>query len=147
VGSLSLPASGVIYIDTAPIIYSVEKHPDYAPSLRPVWAASKSGAIQVITSELALLETLVGPLKHGDSELADVYSELLTATEMRLLPITLEVLRDAARLRADTNMKTPDAIHAATALAAGCDLFVTNDGGFRRVASLPVVIISEVVRA
>ena len=146
-GSLSLPASGVIYIDTAPIIYSVEKHPDYAPSLRPVWAASKSGAIQVITSELALLETLVGPLKHGDSELADVYSELLTATEMRLLPITVEVLRDAARLRADTNMKTPDAIHAATALAARCDLFVTNDGGFRRVASLPVVIISEVVRA
>jgi len=133
VGSLSLPASGGIYIDNAPILYSVEKHPDYAPSLRPVWAASKSGAIQVITSELALLETLVGPLKHGDSELADVYSELLTATEMRLLPITLEVL--------------PDAIHAATALAAGCDLFVTNDGGFRRVASLPVVIISEVVRA
>jgi predicted nucleic acid-binding protein len=147
VGSLSLPASGVIYIDTAPIIYSVEKHPDYAPSLRPLWAASKSGEIQVITSELALLETLVGPLKHGDSELAEVYSELLTATEMRLLPITLEVLTDAARLRADTNMKTPDAIHAATALAAGCDLFITNDGGFRRVASLPVVIISEVVRA
>ncbi|PYT09743.1 MAG: hypothetical protein DMF60_01915 [Acidobacteria bacterium] len=89
-GSLSLPASGVIYIDTAPIIYSVEKHPDYAPSLRPVWAASKSGAIQVITSELALLETLVGPLKHGDSELADVYSELLTATEMRLLKTSAE---------------------------------------------------------
>ncbi|HXU09766.1 MAG TPA: PIN domain-containing protein [Blastocatellia bacterium] len=146
-GALSLPASGVVYIDTARLIYSVEKHPEYEASLRPLWAASKSAEIQVITSELALLETLVGPLKHGDAVLADVYSELLTATEMRLLPITLDVLRDAARLRADTNMKTPDAIHAATALAAGCDLFVTNDGGFRRVAALPVVIISEVAQA
>jgi len=147
VGSLSLPASSVVYIDTAPLIYSVEKHPEYESSLRPLWAASKSGEIQVITSELALLETLVGPLKHGDSALANVYTELLTATEMRLLPITLGVLRDAARLRADTNMKTPDAIHAATALVAGRDFFVTNDGGFRRVASLSVVILSEVARA
>jgi predicted nucleic acid-binding protein len=144
-GSLSLPASGVVYIDTAPIIYSVEQHPEYASSLRPLWVASKSGEIQVISSELALLETLVAPLKQGDSVLADVYTELLTATEMRLVPITLDVLRDAARLRADTNMRTPDAIHAATALAAGCDLFVTNDSGFRRATSLPVVLIREVV--
>jgi len=93
------------------------------------------------------LKTLVGPLKEGDSALADVYTQLLMATEIRLLPITLDVLRDAARLRADTSLKTPDAIHAATALAAGSDLFVTNDVGFRRVASLQVVIISEVAQS
>lgn len=28
-GSLTLPASGVVYIDTAPLIYSVEKHSEY----------------------------------------------------------------------------------------------------------------------
>ena len=113
-GSLSLPASGVVYVDTGPVIYSVENHPEFASSLRPLWAASKSGEIEVIISELALLETLVGPLKHRDSKLADVYTELLTATEIRLLPITQDVLRDAARLRANTNLKTPDAIHAAS---------------------------------
>ena len=117
-GSLSLPASGVVYIDTAPLIYSVEKHPEYEASLRPLWAASKAAEIQVITSELALLETLVGPLKHGDSVLADVYSELLTATEMRLLPITLDVLRDAARLRADTRHEN-----------ARCDSRSNSSGG------------------
>jgi predicted nucleic acid-binding protein len=56
VGSLSLPASGVVYIDTAPLIYSVEKHPEYESSLRSLWVSSKSGEIQVITSELALVE-------------------------------------------------------------------------------------------
>lgn len=104
-GSLILPTSGLVYIDTSPLIYSVEKHPEYASCLRPLWTASKSGDIQVVTSELSLLETLVGPLKHGDSALADIYTEMLTATEMRVLPITLDVLRDAARLRADTNIK------------------------------------------
>ena len=27
-GSLSLPDSGIIYVDTAPIIYTVERHAD-----------------------------------------------------------------------------------------------------------------------
>lgn len=95
-GSLTLSASSVVYIDTAPLIYSVEKYPEYESSLRPLWASSKSGEIQVITSELTLVETLVGPLKHGDSKLAEVYTELLTATEMRLLPVTLDVLKTLA---------------------------------------------------
>ncbi len=41
------------------------------------------------------------------------------------------------------NLKTPDALHAATALLQGCKLFVTNDGAFRRVAHLPVTVLSE----
>jgi predicted nucleic acid-binding protein len=45
---------------------------------------------------------------------------------MRLLPITRPILLEAARLRAATKLKTPDAIHAATAMDAGCALFVTT---------------------
>jgi hypothetical protein len=30
-GSLNLPLSGLIYVDTAPIIYSVDKNPDFYP--------------------------------------------------------------------------------------------------------------------
>ena len=36
-----------------------------------------------------------------------------------------------------------DALHAATALAAGCSLFVTNDTDFRRVPGLPAVILDD----
>ena len=39
-GSLSLPTSGTIYVDTAPIIYTVERHPDYESMLLPLWAAA-----------------------------------------------------------------------------------------------------------
>lgn len=68
-GTLTLPASGIIYLDTAPIIYSVEKHSDYWPLLRPLWQASSSRQIEIISSDLTLLEILVGPLKKGDNAL------------------------------------------------------------------------------
>lgn len=64
---------------------------------------------------------------------------------MQLIPVTLSLLRGAANLRANTNLKTPDAIHAATAINAGCTLFLTNDNGFLNVTNLLVVMLREVL--
>jgi predicted nucleic acid-binding protein len=60
------------------------------------------------------------------------------------LPITRAIVESAARLRAAHQLKTPDAIHAATALDCGCTLFVTNDAVFRRVPGLTVAVLGEV---
>ncbi|MEH2462958.1 MAG: PIN domain-containing protein [Nostoc sp.] len=54
-------------------------------------------------------------------------------------------MRQAANFRATTNLKTPDAIHAATALSVNSNQFITNDKGFRNVCGLPVIILSEVL--
>jgi len=43
------------------------------------------------------------------------------------------------------NLKTPDALHAATAVLNDCALFVTNDSAFSRVGDLTVAILSEVI--
>jgi len=123
----------------------VEKHADYWALMQPVWATSQAGQISVIVSELALLETLVAPLKQTDALLITAYERLLTKTEVRMLPITAQILREAAGLRAQFNLKTPDAIHAASALNHGCDLFVTNDPIFRRVPNLKVEILNELI--
>ena len=142
-GVITLPASGQVYLDANPIIYTVEKHPIYGPLLQPLWAAAQANTFEVITSELAILECFVGPLKRNDAALLIDYEAALFGTEMRLLPITQSVLRDGAQLRATTNLKTPDAIHAATSLQAGCALFVTNDRRFRSVAGLAVVVLDD----
>ncbi len=91
------------------------------------------------------METLVLPLRNFDTDLVQTYESLLTASEMQLIPVTLSLFRDAANLRATTNLKTPDAIHMATAIDAGCTIFLTNDNGFRNVTNLPVVILSEIL--
>ncbi|MGH9853999.1 MAG: type II toxin-antitoxin system VapC family toxin [Blastocatellia bacterium] len=144
-GSLTLPSAGVIYLDTSPFIYTVEKHTDFYPLLEPLWVAAELGRIEVASSELSLLETLVGPLKQNDTALVAMYEQTLTASDVRLISITEDLLRQAARVRAQTNLKTPDAIHAATALASGCAQFITNDPAFRRVTGLNVVVLSDLI--
>lgn len=142
-GLINLPGSGVVYLDANSIIYAVEKHPDYAPLLDHLWPAAQAQTIELISSELSLMECLIGPLKSGDLVLQTTYETTLLRSEMRLLAITQSILRDAAQLRAATKLRTPDAIHAATAKQVGCSLFVTNDTGFRAVPGLPVVILDD----
>lgn len=144
-GSLALPASGLIYVDTAPIIYGIEKNPDYAALLLPLWQAAQASQIAIITSALTLLETLVMPLKQNDALLIAAYERALTAAETQLLPITNDILRQAASLRAQFNLKTPDSIHAASGLSSGCVQFITNDSIFRRVPGLNVVVLHELL--
>ena len=145
-GALSIPAAGSVYVDANCVIYSVEKHPIYWPLLEPVWQAAKGKTIEVVSSDLVLMETLIGPLKSGDSALAVSYEQLFLQPQTRRFPITHAILREGARLRATTKLKTPDAIHAATGLNIACALFVTNDIGFRSVPGLPLVILDDLLK-
>ena len=153
-GSLSLPASrGIfassLYVDTQVLIYSVERHPVYGPLLQPLWAAARVGtSFEVVSSELALMETLVLPIRRGDSTLQADYESFLLQSDTRLIEIDQSVLREAARLRATIpGLRTPDAIHASTARHGPCSMFLTNDRGFRRIPGLPVTVLDDVLAA
>ncbi len=144
-GSLNLPTSGTVYLDTVALIYAVESVRPYSDLLAPLWQCSQEGGCELVTSELAVLETLVGPMKSGDSDLLAAYEEVLGGSDLKLIPIDDVVLRAAAQLRARTSIRTPDAIHAATALAHDVDSFITNDLGFRAIDSLPVQILKDML--
>jgi predicted nucleic acid-binding protein len=145
VGSLTLPSSGAVYADTSLFIYGIENVQPYATVLAPLWAAASAGTITVVSSELTLMETLVGPYQRNDAVLAADYEAVLRQSGVRAVPITEAVLRTAARLRAVTpGLRTPDAIHAATSSLNSCRLFLTNDKGFKRLSSLTVVVLDEV---
>jgi len=144
VGLLTFPAAGLVYADAQIVIYTTDRHPVYAPMCEALWQTAQSGAVTVISSELTLLETLVIPLRSGDATRAAHREHLWSRPNTRLMPITMDILREAARLRATIPaLKTPDAIHAATALLHGSALFVTNDIGFRRVPGLAVAILDD----
>jgi len=145
---LTLPPTGQVYLDTQAIIYSVETHARYWRVLEPLWQTARAGNLRLVSTELALMETLVGPLKSGDARLTTAYEQIFQSAEVELLSITRDILREAARLRAlIPSLRTPDALHAATALLAGCALFITNDTGFRRVPGLPLTLLDDVLAA
>jgi predicted nucleic acid-binding protein len=127
------------------VIYRIEQIEPYLTAAAPLWDALDAGTVQVATSELTLLEVLVKPLRDGNFTLAALFRSMLLGTAgLTCYPITRAVLESAAQLRAAQQLKTPDAIHAATAVAAGCTLLVTNDPAFRRVSGLNVAVLSEV---
>jgi predicted nucleic acid-binding protein len=143
---LTLPPSGPVYADAQIFIDSVEKHPIDAPLLRTLWESVVRGDLEVASSELTLLETLVGPLKKGDSALETDYENFFVCPGIRLLPMIPSILRAAARLRASLRrLRTPDAIHAATASSCGCTLVLTNDVVSRPIPGLPVVILDDLL--
>jgi predicted nucleic acid-binding protein len=144
-GALNLPESSCIYLDTSAVIYSVERVPDYFSLLEPMWQKLQDDEIAIASSELTLLESLVLPLRNNNTALVSNYEQLLLGSKVQLIPISQTILRDAAQLRASTNLKTPDAIHAATALSENCSFFLTNDSGFRNVSGLPVVVLRDVL--
>lgn len=143
-GALILPPSGSVYIDANSAIYAVEQIEPYHSFLAPLWPAAQTGQVSLVTSELTWLETLAKPLRDGNTVLELAFRSFLTAQEIELIPATIALWEQAARLRA-LGLKTPDALHAATGLAVGCALFLTNDAAFSRVPSLPVTILSAAI--
>jgi predicted nucleic acid-binding protein len=114
----------------------------------PLWDALDNGAARLVSSELTLLEVLVKPLRDANASLVNLYRDVLLHTHgLTCLPITRAVLEAAANLRSRHGLKTPDAIHAASALSVGCTLFVTNDARFRNVPGLNVSVLSEIATA
>ena len=145
-GALALPASGTVYLDANGFIYSIERIDPYRALLDILWQTVSTGQITVVISELSLLEVLVRPLKVGDATTAILFRTVLRHTpDVQMVPITQAVLEEAANLRATLGLRTPDAIHLATALLNGCVLLVTNDRAFRRVPDLAVTVLSELV--
>src|SRR5690242_11941081 len=143
-GSLTIPASSLVYVDTQSIIYTVEGHPKYESVLQSFWADVKNASLAAATSTLTLMEVLILPIRQADAALQRDYECILTESDIQLLPLSPDTMREAARLRALTpSLRTPDAIHAAAALLNGCTHIITNDAAFRRIPQLITLVLDD----
>jgi predicted nucleic acid-binding protein len=133
-----------ICIDTAPIIYFIEKHPKYLNLLRPVFAQIDAGKIEAITSTITLLEVLVQPIRRNNNSLAERYREILLYSEgLTTFEILHEVSEMSSKLRAKYSIKTPDAIQIAVGLLYGADKFITNDQALKKVSDIDVLVLDD----
>ena len=132
-----------MYIDTNVLIYSVERVEPYRALLAPLWERAQAGELEIVSSESIVIEALVKPLRERNAALVRFLLDMFDADEIRLVPATRSHWEHGARIRSDTGLKTADALHAATAVQAGCEIFITNDADFRRIDGLAVVILSD----
>jgi predicted nucleic acid-binding protein len=101
--------------------------------LKKMMEAAAAGDMQIFTSTVSIAECT-----HADGVIDDqvrsLFTGLLTSgIYVRLVQDSLFIAEDARNLRWDyaINLSGLDAIHIASALAAGCEEFITTDGRIR----------------
>jgi len=135
---------GKIFLDTAPVIYFVEKNPDFAPKAEEIFNRLDDGKLMAVVSPITLAECLVLPYKQKNSDVAQIFTDLLVNSESVLFYPIDEVTADkAADLRARYNLTLTDALQLAVAIQSDCDAFLTNDIDLKRVTEIPIIVLSE----
>jgi predicted nucleic acid-binding protein len=133
-----------LFLDTAPVIYYLEKHPRYAPIVRYIFDRIDDGSVSAVASPVTLAECLVAPYRLGLTELQRDFSELIVNGRHTVFAvIDHECAHRAAELRARYNLTLPDALQIALALNTGCDAFLTNDSALQRVTELRVLVVGQ----
>jgi predicted nucleic acid-binding protein len=126
-----------LFLDTAPIIYFVEKNHKYLAMLQVVFDSIDQGSVVAVTSPVTLAECLVLPFRLGQERLLQDFTELVVAgNNTDFILIDDETARKAAELRARYHLTLTDTIELAVALGGDCDGFLTNDTALKRVSEL-----------
>ena len=133
-----LPAGTRVVVDSAPIIYVLEDHPQFAPRFVGLFEAEAAGSLEILISAITLSEVLTGPFQAGQEALAQRYATALQA--YTVIPVDNEIAVSAARLRSRYRLKLPDAIQPATVLESGAHGLVTNDIDFSVVEGITLML-------
>ena len=128
----------LVVVDAAPLIYVLDDHADFAPLFAGLFELHDQGAVDIAISTIAMAEVLAGPFKQGQAVLAERYEKALGSFEV--IPVSQEIAVTAARLRAMSGLRLPDALQAATALETGAVALVTHDRDFSRLAGLRILL-------
>ena len=90
-----LPKEALLLIDSAPIIYVLEDHPQFGPRFAPLFATHAEARLRFAVTTITVAEVLGGPLRARDDALAQRYRIVLQS--WRLVPLDLDIAASAAQ--------------------------------------------------
>jgi len=127
-----------MYVEAAPVIYTVEQ---VAPFAQAVNLRLMTSGVIIVCSELTRMECLVLPLRNHDAALVANFDTWFSRQVAEWLTFSPALFRRAAEIGAQYNSRTPDALHLAAAAESACDAFLTNDAQLTRFAGLTVEVV------
>jgi predicted nucleic acid-binding protein len=134
----------LVGLDTAIFIYHFEQNPIYLPLTREIFSSIEKGERKGITSTITLLEISVRPLALGQPGIARKYETILVNfPHLDIVDLDRDVIRQAARLRADYRIRPPDALQVSACLLRGAKAFITNDRLLERLMDKIDIIVLD----
>ena len=133
-----------IALDTSVFIYQLEANARYLALTDQIFTWIERPGGKAVTSTITMTELLVQPYRVADQQQADEFYVLLsTYPNLEWIAPNLEIADRAAKLRALHGLRTPDALHAATAVHAGATGLVTNDPVFERMKDFETLLLDK----
>lgn len=135
-----------VYFDTNPFIYFVEGHEIFFEAVKPLFEMIDGDEITACTGELTLTELLIKPYRDGAHDIIAEYEGLLLHSgHFSVFGLSMATFLKAAKIGGETLMRTPDALHMATALENNCDFFITNDKRIRSYQGVTVMQVLDLI--
>jgi len=106
--------------------------------------ATDSGTVEASLASVGQMEVLTGPARVGGAARFETMADEIRSLQLRLVPLESVIAEDAAWLRGDGRLELADAIHVASAKAAGATAFVTNDRRIRSRPGLEVIYLDDI---
>ena len=124
-----------VYLDSCVLIYRIEQRAPWAGLVNDRLALIEANRATMVISELTRLECRVRPIALGRTDMLSDYDRFFEQPMLAWQALDRPVFELATRLRAESRLKTADALHLAAAMTAGCQQFVTNDLRLARAAA------------
>lgn len=128
-----LQAHKKIALDSVVFIYQFENK-RYQPLTRIIFEHIERGDVVAVASTVTITEITVKLHQLEQPKKAQAYEAIVSHfPHLSIVDVTMAIASLAGQLGGTKNIKTPDAIHIATALTEKATLWVTNDRKHLRV--------------
>ena len=136
-----------IGLDTAPLIYYLNRQKPYYETCVELVKRIEFGRIRAVMSVVTEMELLATGSVQGKRQGVNDVEELFRRLRgLQILDVDRTIARRAAELRARTRVKGLDALIVATALTQGCRRVFGNDGEVaRRVTEVDYVTLDSIL--
>ena len=124
------PKQRLVYWDSCVFIHVLQQTEQWKPTLSAMVTAAQAGDIQIVTSALTLVEALGKRPADFQPDDEVLVRQLFENPYIIVRDVTRQIADEARRIVCGNHgVKCKDAIHVATALAAGAHVLHTCDGG------------------
>ncbi len=129
-------------LDSSILIYHLEDIEPYSELTEITFTTIAGGARRAVLSTISVTELLIQPFADGEKVRVDTFERfILSLPNTVLVPPDYTIARVAARLSATYDIRTPDALIAATALEEKAQAFLTNDSRLAKIKNEGIAVL------
>ena len=144
-GMIKLKIGYTVSLDTNIFICALNKKDSRQDKSLKILEQIKKKDINVCISVLLLEEFFIRIYKQKEEQSIPALMDFITMqSEVDILDVNQQLALQAAKLRAEySSLRTPDALHLASAIEAGAKFFITTDKRLpRKVGKLKIEVLS-----